>query len=119
MEPKTISTTLLSDYYFYYSLKKYRPICYSGTGMPLLLANEGWRNSLSCVACLDVLAIACLTFFGLNMGKFAERDDMRPGPLTLLLLSILVLVLANISVVLTQLMNPGIRNPFSITESQF
>ncbi len=109
-----------SDYEFFTSLKNYQPLFYSGKGVPLLMTNDNWHQSLICMGFMDVLYIIALVFFIIRNGK--NDDPTYKGysglsTTTMLIVSVLILLFANLSVILTQLFNPGIVNPSSITDS--
>ncbi len=89
---------------FYYQLKKYKPMCYSGKGVPFLLIHDTYWNSAPCIIFIDAIfvVVAVLTHFSANNSKDAELRHQ------LVNLYILALIFMNLTWFLTVFMNPGI-----------
>lgn len=73
-----------------------------------------------CVGFMDLLYIAAFLLFTIKVQKNEDGSYKGFSGLSapiMLLASILILILCNLMMLLTQLFNPGIVNPSSITDS--
>ena len=57
---------LPNDEEYYWTLKHYRPICYSGEGIPFLLINDTYCQSLPCTICLNVVFLVAIAISLIN-----------------------------------------------------
>lgn len=91
---------------YYDNLKHYKPLCYSGKGVPFLMVHDSYFNSIPCIIFIDIVfvLVAILTHFSARDSKDEEFKN------TLVQLYILTLTLINVSYFLTVFMNPGIRS---------
>lgn len=89
---------------FYYNLKKYQPMCYSGKGVPFFLIHSTYWNSVPCIMFIDIVFVL-VTILTYLSAKNAKDSDLR---YQLVNLYILVMLLMNLTWFLTVFMNPGI-----------
>ena len=89
---------------YYYNLKHYKPICYSGKGVPFFLLHDEYHAALPCLIFIDLVLIAVIILVHLS-AKGSKDEDFR---YILVNLYILILVLITFSCLMTIFMNPGI-----------
>ncbi len=91
---------------FYYSLRMYRPLCYSGKGVPvfLLLREGSLTSSLPCIVFINLLTI--LVVIMQYVGSRGSNKDEQGSVLATV--NILAIVLIDVFYVLTVTLNPGV-----------
>ena len=114
-QPATIQNYQMSDYDFFNSLKHYKPICYSGEGTPIFMVNSNWYMSLVCVAIINGLFLLVIFMF-LGQAGTGMRPMSADSIRKYTFINVAVMICVNISYILTQFLNPGIRNLSKISQ---
>lgn len=89
---------------YYERLKHYKPMCYTGVGVPFLLVHDTYWTSMPCLIFSNVVYILAIVLTYLTAKKSKEEENKY----IMVNLLILSLVFIDISYFLTVFMNPGI-----------
>lgn len=91
---------------FYYSLKRYRPVCYSNKGAPsFLIIRQRPLASLPCILFVDALLLLVIVLQWLDGPNSNDQEFNNIAKNV----NILVLILIDAFYLLTILLNPGIK----------
>lgn len=110
-----MSNKEVTDYEFFTSLENYSPILYKGYGQPWFLLNHKWYSSFFCVILSAIAYAACISFFYHYHEIRHEPEDSPNKTLALVIINIFMLTGLLVSFLMTQFLNPGIRNPHLIS----
>ena len=57
---------------YYHTLKHYKPMCYSGKGVPFLLAHDTYTRSIPCVIIINAVIILVLILSAYSLHQTAD-----------------------------------------------
>lgn len=116
---KLDSNKLQTDKQFFNSLKNYHPLFYLGKGDPIFLLNHKWHSSFLLVTACSVAYAFCIWFLLIsNIIQFDEEDSPTKRHI-LIAINLFMLSGLVITYLITQFVNPGIKNPSMISEGDF